>query len=67
MSTWKSIRERASTNAERTTATADNDAVLEPPRAIQITALELAVDPEVGCDPYNSTGQFLAEQLKQYQ
>lgn len=57
---------------------ADKERRIEPPmpeasdtpetsaEVVEITALEIAADPEVGCDPYNSTGQFLVEDLKRY-
>lgn len=64
MSTWKAARAEAAAGEERKPAPVDSDAEKEPPKAVEITALELEVDPEIGCDPYNSTGQFLVEAIK---
>lgn len=64
MSTWKSVRGDVATGAERKPAPVDDEVHAEPPRAVAITALELEVDPEIGCDPYNSTGQHLVEAIK---
>lgn len=64
MSTWKSVRGDAATGAVRKPAPVDDEAQEEPPKAVEITALELEVDPEIGCDPYNSTGQHLVEAIK---
>jgi len=64
MSTWKSVRNDAATGAERKPASVDNEVQEAPLKAVEITALELEVDPEIGCDPYNSTGQHLVEAIK---
>ncbi len=66
MSTWKSARDESATGAERKPAPLD-EVQQEPPKALKITALELDVDPEIGCDPYNSTGQHLIEAIKKRQ
>ena len=64
MSTWKSVRGDAATGSVRKPAPVDDEVQEEPPKAVAITALELEVDPEIGCDPYNSTGQHLVEAIK---
>lgn len=64
MSSWKSARHESATGAERKPAPLDNEQQQVPPKAVEITALELEVDPEFGCDPYNSTGQHLVEAIK---
>ena len=66
MSTWKSVRGDASTGAGRKPAPVAHDREA-PPKAVEITALELEVDPEFGCDPYNSTGQHLVAAIKSRQ
>lgn len=63
MSTWKSVRGDASTGTERKPAPVEHEREA-PPKAVEITALELEVDPEIGCDPYNSTGQHLVDAIK---
>lgn len=67
MSTWKSVRGESETGAEREPAPFDNEEQQVPLKAVEITALELEVDPEIGCDPYNSTGQHLVEAMKSLQ
>ena len=64
MSTWKSVRSESAAGAERKPAPLDDETQQEPPKAVEITALELEVDPEIGCDPYNSTGQHLVEAIR---
>ncbi|MDJ0941259.1 MAG: hypothetical protein QNJ00_15975 [Woeseiaceae bacterium] len=64
-STWKHAKENAEERpAENVPPTADIDA--EPPAAdIEIRSLEID-ESDADCDPYNRTGQFLAEQIKRY-
>lgn len=64
MSTWKSARHESATGVERKPAPLGNDEQQPAPKAVEITALELEVDPEIGCDPYNSTGQHLVEAIR---
>lgn len=64
MSTWKSARGDAATGAERKPAPVDDEVRDQPPGAVDVTALELEVDPEIGCDPYNSTGQHLVDAIR---
>lgn len=63
MSILKTDKERL---IERAAPVEKNTSVV-PTKPVEITALEIAADLEVGCDPYNSTGQFLAEELRRYQ
>lgn len=65
MSTWKSARESAVTDSPKDRPV-DAETDKPPVRQLEITAFELESDPENGCDPYNSTGQFCLEELKKY-
>lgn len=67
MSTWRNVRVKPTAGAERKPAPLVDEAQQESRRTAEITALELEVDPEIGCDPYNSTGQHLVEALKSLQ
>ncbi len=66
MSTWK----RSKTE---TPDTGRANAARQPPteapgrQAVQIEALELSVEDDAGCDPYNRTGQFLVDEIRKYQ
>ncbi|NNC76351.1 MAG: hypothetical protein HKN77_00220 [Woeseiaceae bacterium] len=63
MSIWKADKERQiKPHAPVTSDTSEPAADV-----VDVTALEIAADPADGCDPYNSTGQFLTEELKRYQ
>lgn len=64
MSTWKSVREAARQEPATQDVSVDTESVPPPAPQAEITSLEIEVDPEIGCDPYNSTGQFCIEDLK---
>ncbi|MDX1515220.1 MAG: hypothetical protein R3288_00190 [Woeseiaceae bacterium] len=66
MSTWKSARASDRKEPSGSDPAVDTDAEQPPVRPVEITAFELEVDAETGCDPYNSTGQFCLEELKKY-
>lgn len=66
MSTWKAVRDAAQTEPVKPEVPVDTDAEQEPTPQVEITSLEIEVDPEIGCDPYNSTGQFCVVELKKF-
>ncbi|MDH3748590.1 MAG: hypothetical protein OER97_10315 [Gammaproteobacteria bacterium] len=66
MSTWKSARVAAQQEPVKQDVPADTESEQPPAPQVKITSLEIEVDPEIGCDPYNSTGQFCIEEIKKF-
>lgn len=64
MSTLKSARVAAQQEPVKQDVPVDTELEQPPAAQVEITSLEIEVDPEIGCDPYNSTGQFCVEELK---
>lgn len=65
MSTWKAAKlagEKRPANELVSHGTAN-----PPLRHVEVRSLELDVDAEVDCDPYNRTGHFLAADLKKFE
>ena len=58
MSTWKLNKSERSGEADEQTAKAAIDADNPPAAKLDVDVLEIDVDSEVDCDPYNRTGQF---------
>jgi len=67
MSTWKSATVAAQQEPVTQDSPADTELEQPPAPQVEITSLEIEVDPEIGCDPYNSTGQFCVEEIKKFQ
>lgn len=67
MSTSKSVRVAAQPEPLKQDVPVDPESEQPPAAQVEITSLEVEVDPEIGCDPYNSTGQFCLEELKKFE
>lgn len=66
MSTYIKAQQNAADKPARTKFNVDKSGETKRPvvASIDVTALEIDESYEQDCDPYNSTGQFLADELK---
>jgi len=66
MSTYIKAPQTAADKPARTKLNVDKSGETKQPvvEKIDVTALEIDESYELDCDPYNSTGQFLADALK---
>ncbi len=66
MSTEYKASQNAPTKLAKAGSDIDEAGVAKPPvvERIDVNALQIDDSYDVDCDPYNSTGQFLAEALK---
>lgn len=67
MSTGVKAPRNAPARSSRTKFNIDKAAEIKPPVVEKIDVSSLQIDESYGveCDPYNSTGQFLADALKE--
>ena len=58
MSTWKTSKESGTPRQEQLRVPASADAEKTAAAPVDVEVLEIAVDAQADCDPYNRTGQF---------
>jgi hypothetical protein len=58
MSTWKMNNEGAEEGLENSGVPATTDPENPPAAPADVEVLEIDVEPELDCDPYNRTGHF---------
>ncbi len=66
MSTWKAGKDKATDAAARKQPPIETEVQVWPVPEVEVTNLELVMDDEPGCDPYNSTGEHLLEKIRRY-
>ncbi len=69
MSTWKNLRNDAEIlqAAGKPPLDADTEAEYVPAARVTVTSLEIDVEFEIDCDPYNRTGQFCVPLIDKYE
>ncbi len=69
MSTWKNLRndQPETDTAKQPPVASDSPDEDVPAPQVTVTSLELDVDSEVDCDPYNRTGQFCVPVINKYE
>jgi hypothetical protein len=66
MSTYIKAQQNAADRPDRTAFDVDQSVETKQPvvEKVEVTALEIDQTYELDCDPYNSTGQFLVDAVK---